>query len=148
MFIPTMDDLLANLLQSCKGAGMRKTKSLLALLETLIDHDAPVTLAELTAFPKLQTLCDRVTLYRLLQRLNERGIVRRLGLHERSAYFTLLIPGSHKDYLICTSCNDIKAIQAPCPVHALEKEIAATSGYKKLYHELEFFGICPNCEVT
>jgi len=77
--------------------------------------------------------------------VTEKGITRRLGLHERAAYFTLLIPGRHQDFLICTSCGDIEPIKAACPVHALEKEIATKTGYANLYHELEFFGTCPKC---
>jgi Fe2+ or Zn2+ uptake regulation protein len=30
-------------------------------------------------------------------------------------------------------------------VHHLEEEIREKTGYKNLYHELEFFGICPAC---
>ncbi|MBL9131436.1 MAG: transcriptional repressor, partial [Verrucomicrobiaceae bacterium] len=32
-----------------------------------------------------------------------------------------------------------------CPVEALERDIEKTSGFKKLYHELEFYGLCPKC---
>jgi len=142
-----MQEMLNTLLQQCRESGLRRTKSLIALLETLIEHQSPATLAELADSPKLRSSCDKVTVYRLLQRLTEKGILRRLGLHERSAYFTLLIPGTHKDYLICTECNHIEPIKAPCPVHALEKEIAEKSGYRKLYHELEFFGVCPTCDA-
>ena len=88
---------------------------------------------------------DKATVFRLLQRLTEHGVVRRLGLHERAAYFTLLIPGKHSDYLICTSCGSIEPVKAPCPVHALEDEIREKTGFRNLYHELEFFGVCPKC---
>jgi Fe2+ or Zn2+ uptake regulation protein len=104
-----------------------------------------MTLAELTASERLADQCDKATVYRLLQRLCERGILRRLGLHERAAYFTLLQPGKHSDYLICTGCGKIESIKAPCPVHELEDEIREKTGYRGLYHELEFFGTCPRC---
>ncbi len=106
-----------------------------------------MTLSELAQSPRLTNQCDKATVFRLLQRLADKGILRRLGLHERAAYFALLIPGQHKDYLICTECGSIEHISAPCPVHELEKEIQFTSGYKNLYHELEFFGTCPKCAV-
>ena len=61
-------------------------------------------------------------------------------------YFTLLVPGRHRDYLICTSCGRISPVNAPCPVHDLEAEIRRTTGYRELYHELEFFGLCPECQ--
>jgi len=115
------------------------------LIETLITSDSPMTLADLSEHENLTELCDRATVFRLLQKLSNKGVVRRLGLHERAAYFTLLIPGRHQDFLICTDCGDIQPINAPCPVHQLEKEIAAKTGYTNLYHELEFFGTCLAC---
>jgi Fur family ferric uptake transcriptional regulator len=30
-------------------------------------------------------------------------------------------------------------------VHELEEEIRQKTGYRNLYHELEFFGLCPAC---
>jgi Fe2+ or Zn2+ uptake regulation protein len=104
-----------------------------------------MTLSELSHSERLSDQCDKATVFRLLQRLAAIGIIRRLGLHERAAYFTLLIPGRHQDYLICTECGSIQPIQAPCPVHQLEREISEKTGYKNLYHELEFFGVCPAC---
>lgn len=142
-----MHSTLSHLLTKCKESGLRKTKSLVALLQTMTEKSVPVTITDLIESPMLSDQCDKVTIYRLLQRLNENGIIRRIGLHERSAYFILLLPDRHKDYLICTSCNHIEAIKAPCPVHQLEEDIAKQSGYKKLFHELEFFGICPSCAI-
>lgn len=134
-----------DILTQCKESGLRRTKALERLVETLLIKNSPMTLAELAEHPDLAELCDRATVFRLLQRLTDKGIIRRLGLHERAAYFTLLIPGRHQDFLICTTCGDIEPIKAACPVHALEKEIATSTGYANLYHELEFFGTCPQC---
>ncbi|MFD2255888.1 Fur family transcriptional regulator [Luteolibacter algae] len=132
-------------LTRCSDLGLRRTKALKELISTLIEANRPMTLAELAASERLSDQCDKATVYRLLQRLTEHGILRRLGLHERAAYFTLLQPGKHSDYLICTECGKIDAVSAPCPVHELEDEIREKTGYKGLYHELEFFGTCPAC---
>jgi Fe2+ or Zn2+ uptake regulation protein len=135
----------SDILDRCRAAGLRRTKALEELVKALQDAEGPVTLADLTESPRLASLCDKATLYRLLHRLTDKGIVRRLGLHERAAYFTLIIPGDHRDYLICTQCGSIAAIDAPCPVHELEEEIRVSTGFQGLYHELEFFGTCPKC---
>lgn len=137
--------LVVDLISRCRATGLRRTKALEQLLFTLADSGRPMTLNELSQSERLTDQCDKATVFRLLQRLTAIGIVRRLGLHERAAYFTLLIPGRHQDYLICTECGSIAPIQAPCPVHQLEKEISEKTGYKNLYHELEFFGVCPKC---
>jgi Fur family transcriptional regulator, ferric uptake regulator len=136
---------LNDVIARCREQGLRRTKALEELLFTLIEAGKPMTLAELAGSKRLIDQCDKVTVFRLLQRLNEHGIVRRLGLHERAAFFTLLEPGKHSDFLICTSCGKIDAIKAPCPVHKLEEEIREKTGYSGLYHELEFFGVCPAC---
>ena len=136
---------LDNIIDQCRAEGLRRTKALEELLSTLLESNRPMTLAELAESPRLVKQCDKATVFRLLQRLTDKGIARRLGLHERAAYFALLIPGQHRDYLICTSCGNIESVNAPCPVHELEKEIQFTTGYKNLYHELEFFGTCPEC---
>lgn len=141
-----MSDPVAETIESCRSQGMRRTKALEQLIATLVESERPMTLAELADSERLSTQCDKATVFRLLQRLTEKGLVRRLGLHERAAYFTLLLPGHHcQDYLICTECGSIETVKAPCPVHALEAEIKEKTGFKNLYHELEFFGVCPSC---
>lgn len=142
-----MTPIIQQTIERCRKAGLRRTKALEELLTTLLECARPMTLAELSTSERLTGQCDKATVFRLLQRLTEHGIVRRLGLHERAAYFTLLVLGKHSDYLICTSCGTIEAIQAPCPVHHLEDEIREKTGYRNLYHELEFFGICPQCST-
>jgi Fe2+ or Zn2+ uptake regulation protein len=140
-----MNAIVQEIIQRLRSSGLRRTKALEQVITTLLESDRPMTLAELAASERMADQCDKATVFRLLQRLAEHGVVRRLGLHERAAYFTLLIPGKHNDYLICTSCGSIKAIQAPCPVHQLEDEIREKTGFRNLYHELEFFGVCPQC---
>jgi Fe2+ or Zn2+ uptake regulation protein len=140
-----MDPVVKETITRCRNSGLRRTKALEELIATLLESDRPMTLSELASSRRLADQCDKATVFRLLQRLAEHGIVRRLGLHERAAYFTLLVPGRHSDYLICTSCGSIEAIKAPCPVHQLEDEIREKTGFRNLYHELEFFGVCPKC---
>ncbi len=141
----SINPMIRETVERCRSAGLRRTKALEELIITLLESERPMKLAELAASERLSDQCDKATVFRLLQRLAEHGVVRRLGLHERAAYFTLLVPGKHSDYLICTRCGSIEAIQAPCPVHQLEEEIREKTGYRNLYHELEFFGICPAC---
>ena len=140
-----MAPLVTSAIEQCRAVGLRRTRALEQLLATLVETDRPMTLAELAASPRLADQCDKATVFRLLHRLADKGIVRRLGLHERAAYFALLVPDRHHDYLICTRCGRITTVNAPCPVHQLEQEIRRSTGYRDLYHELEFFGTCPDC---
>ena len=118
------------------------------LLRVLIDSERPLTLAELCDAEELVDQCDRATVYRLLGRLEEKGIVRRLGFRERAAYYVFCFPGEHQDYLICTECGKIESLGLACPVEALEKQVMNDTGFTGIYHELEFFGRCPQCAVS
>ena len=115
------------------------------LLRVLIDAQRPLTLGELCECEVLADQCDRATVYRLLGRLEGKGVVRRLGFHERAAYYVFCYPGEHHDYLICTDCGKIEPLGLECPVESLEKRVMADSGFSDIYHELEFFGRCPEC---
>ena len=42
----------------------------------------------------------------------------------------------------------IERLDVACAVQALEKTIARSSGFKGIYHELEFYGQCPECAET
>ena len=137
--------LLDDILLRCRTAGLRRTRALEAVLMSLVTASKPLTLANVAESPELKNSCDKATVYRLLTRLEPHGIIRRLGLHDRSAYYSMIFPGHHDDYLICTACGVIEKLDLACPVEKLEAQISRESGFQKLYHELEFFGICPAC---
>ncbi len=139
------ETLLKQALERARAAELRKTRALEDVLRILIEAHGPLTLAEVSKSPLLTSGADHATVYRLLTKLEERGLVRQLGLHDRSSYFVMIYPNSHDDFLICTKCGIIEKLDLACPVEALEKQVAKKSGFSKLYHELEFFGLCPKC---
>ena len=132
------------LFQRVRDSGLRLTTQLRELLHILVHAERPLTLVEIEKRVD-QTAGDRTTLFRSLNRLRDKGIVRRLGLHERAAHFALSVAGGCHDYLICLECGSVEAIDFACPLGGLEKEIEKKKGYSKLYHELELYGVCPEC---
>ncbi len=139
--IPDLDSLLVQ----CSHAGLRKTSALRACLEVFLKAGQPLTLQEIGTSPFLGISCDPATIYRLVTRLEEKRIVRRIGFHSRAAHYCLR-ESSHQDYLICRDCGSVEVLNITCPVEHLEQEIAKTSGYSDLEHELEFFGRCAGCQ--
>lgn len=142
---------VTSLVETCvaqlRSKGLRRSGGLDALLHHMAAHHHPSTLAELSRVHGLSGL-DQATVYRLVMKLESAGLVRRLGLHDRATYFQLVVPGHHHDYLVCTSCGKIEDVELTCPVEPLEREVMARSGYSRVYHELEFFGVCPACAST
>ena len=140
-----IQDRLDWAIQTCSERGLRRTNAMRELLKELITLQRPQTLADLCESDGLCNQCDRATVFRLLGRLVDKGVIRKLGFHERAAYYVFSYPGEHNDYLVCTDCGKIEALSIKCPVETLEKEVMVSSGFSGIYHELEFFGQCPAC---
>jgi len=81
-----MSGELHTIIERCRAEGLRRTKALEKLLATLLDSSRPMTLAELTESPLLADQCDQATVFRLLQRLDDKGILRRLGWHFKTMF--------------------------------------------------------------
>jgi len=139
--------LAEKIVELLRPQGFRRTAGLVSLLTEMATQHRPVTLAELGELPSLSGR-DQATIYRLMMKLEEAGAVRRVGFHGRAMHFQLIIGGHHHDYLVCTSCGDIAELAIDCPVTPIEREVASKSGWRDVHHELEFFGVCPDCAKT
>ncbi len=137
--------LLCQALDRARECGLRMTPALEDVMRLLIESAAPLTLADIAESRHLSSQADRATVYRLLTKLEKLAVIRRLGLHDRAAYYTMIFPGEHNDYLVCTECGKIQRLEIDCPVGKLEARIAKKSKFTRLYHELMFFGLCPKC---
>ena len=133
-------------LQVCLEAKMRLTPVRKAILSFLAAQRLPVSLDAVARIGGICDSCAATTVYRTLMVLKEIEVIRQVGLPNKISYFILNPPGERSYFLICRCCAAITELPASEAVTALERELAATKGYIRLYHELEFFGICPTCQ--
>ena len=124
--------------ETCRERGLRRTNAMREVLRELIAAKEPRTLADLCESEKLRDTCDRVTVFRLLGRLVEKRVIRRLGFHERAAYYVFSYPDECNDFLVCTDCGKIEPLNIKCPVESLEKEVMASSGFQAYTMSLNF----------
>ncbi len=136
---------IQRLVERCREAGLRRTYLLEAVLRILESAEGPLSINSLLEHSSIHGHCDPATLYRLLSRLEDKGLVRRVGLHERAAHFILHEPGRHYDFVICVDCGKVQTLAMECPVVGMESEVAERTGYTDLYHELQYYGHCPDC---
>ena len=141
-----MERLVAATIDELREMGFRRTGALVDLLRAMTLHHHPYTLAELAELPGLRDR-DQATVYRLIMKLKDVGKVRQLNLAGRVSHFEIVLPGHHHDYLRCESCGTVTEVPMKCQLAAVERQIMAKFGWKRLHHELEFFGICPACCV-
>jgi Fe2+ or Zn2+ uptake regulation protein len=107
----------------------------LKLLELLSRERYPLSIKEIG---KKITSYDQSTLYRTLQTLVMKKLVREILLDKTTARFEILIGRNHHHHIICTDCGFIEDIHG-CP-NIITKKFADITG-----HNLEFFGICKSC---
>lgn len=124
--------------------GIKTTKALEALVDEMLLHERPITISKLHERPKLERL-NPTTLYRLMIKMEQVGMVRRIGLHTRAVHYLLNLPGVQTDYIVCISCGDVCQIHPPKTPEAVEAFIAQQTGWWDVRQQMEFFGNCPQC---
>lgn len=133
-------------LQVCLQAKMRLTPIREKIITFLATQFLPVSLEALIQAEGIEGACDAATAYRTLMLLRELEVIRQVSLPNKISYFVLNIPGESSHFLVCRCCGAISELPPSESVSAVEREIAATQGYARLYHEAVFFGICPACQ--
>jgi len=132
-------------LNRCRAEGLRITRVLRAVIGVLVERELPIRIRQCAEADPFLAECDTATLYRTFARLEERGIVRQIGMPGRTAWFGLTDSFRHRHYLCCRGCGMVIPLRHECSVASLEDEIARESGFADLGHELTFYGLCPAC---
>jgi Fur family ferric uptake transcriptional regulator len=125
---------------------MRLTPVRERILGFLAERRVPVSLEAVAQAEGIRGTCDCATVYRTLMLFSELKVIRQVSLPNKISYFVLNVPGESSHFLICRCCGEVTELPSAESVAQLECEVAAVQGYAKLYHELEFFGVCPACQ--
>ena len=84
------------------------------------------------------------TVYRALDRLEQEGVLRRLGGSAGSAdRFVVCDPSHHHHHLICTGCGSVEETEL-CAAPS-ESELQRRHGFRAAAHELDIYGTCRRC---
>jgi Fur family transcriptional regulator, peroxide stress response regulator len=84
------------------------------------------------------------TVYKTVALLKEIGEILEISFADGRNRYDGLKPYPHP-HLICTRCKRIIDPEVTL-LEQLKSEVAQSSGYRILSHQLEFFGICPACQ--
>lgn len=144
--VHSVPDRLEWALGICRKLKVRPTPIRQALLEFLAAQRVPVRLQTVVSAPGISGRFDAATAYRTLMLFHETEVIRQVGLPEKARFFVLNAPGDNYHFLICKTCGSITELPAGDHCQSLEHDVAATHGFVQLYHELQFFGICPECQ--
>lgn len=129
-----------NLLKELK---LRQTHPRLAVLRTLLQADAPITQEQIG-----ESLSDsapnKVTIYRVLECLMEKGVVHKAFMKERTVFFELAHNCSKTQchpHFTCTSCLKTVCMKnTKIPLAEINEH-----GFKIKHQKVELEGLCPEC---
>jgi len=83
------------------------------------------------------------TVYRHLRALQQKGLVRCRNLPTGEALYSPVNRDHH--HLTCVDCGQTLVLKS-CPIKNIELPKAQTKNFDLLFHTLEFFGLCKNCQ--
>jgi Fe2+ or Zn2+ uptake regulation protein len=136
----TIEDRVKELIGLCRKAGLRRTECLRAILRCFLSESAPVSVQNLLKKDELKGRCDPATVYRLLSRLEVRGIIRRVGLPRRAAHFVLNERKDSRMYAVNTNSGAVTVVTPKIDEASLLTQVKAQVGFDIAYFEIQFYG--------
>ncbi len=88
---------------------------------------------------------SRATVYRTLDHLVMSGLVRRLYLAEKKAYYEHVHGRKHHEHMICLSCDKVIEFSDD-PLELRQDSVCRRLGFKPLRHSLRIVGLCSDCQ--
>lgn len=117
-------------------AGLKCTAQRKRVIEILNAADAPMTAESIY---EKSTDISLSTVYRIVERLAEKGIVTKNTIRDSDKYYYAMADNKHRHYAICLNCGSMKYVDI-CPVHDLKID-----GFTVTGHKLEIYGYCGDC---
>ena len=134
---------LEDALVRIRNAQMRITKPRIAIIESLMRHEGPVSI-ECIHQEVGASVCDLVTVYRCLSAFETIKIVRRSYLHNGTCLYELTLGEKQHYHVSCKACGKTEKVDY-FSVDGMER-LLNDRGYSEVTHVVGFFGICPSCQ--
>jgi Fur family transcriptional regulator, ferric uptake regulator len=88
------------------------------------------------------------SVYRVLEQLDDLGLVHRVDLGDGSARFEPAQPGgAHHHHLVCEGCGRVDQFDDDALERTLER-VASAQGYRLAQHDIVLRGACDECRVA
>jgi Fur family ferric uptake transcriptional regulator len=85
------------------------------------------------------------TVYRIIDTFLKNHLIREVILEEENKQYYASYEGRDKHHLICTKCKKVTTLEK-CPVKHLAKGLGEHYGFDVTSHQLEFYGLCQDCQ--
>ena len=123
----------------------RNTRAKQSIKHILLN--SPVALSHAEMQEQLKGLCDRVTIYRVLKRLEDEGLIHRVHnvdgavKYARCSHPPTVPHHEHHDHVHfnCNKCHEVTCLDEVSPLYSIPADYAV--------EDVNFVlsGVCPNC---
>ncbi|MEK7588944.1 MAG: Fur family transcriptional regulator [Patescibacteria group bacterium] len=126
-------------------AGLKKTEARLHIVQFLLKSKKPNS--PQIIFEKLQKEgIDKVTVYRTLESLEKKGLVKRVNTGEREAQYELTDTHEDHHHIICLNCKKVSDFTGCDAEHLIQKAMKQVKDFSSVsHHSFDIFGICNSC---
>jgi Fur family ferric uptake transcriptional regulator len=136
---PQAFDNVEEAIRALRNAGLRVSTARRLILESLFGAEGPVSAAHLARSLSL----DESSVYRNLELLEQRGVVRHLHLGH-SAGLYVLCTEHEVEYMYCERCTKVTAV-APERLDEIRERIRAEFGHTPRFTHFAIVGTCEDC---
>ena len=126
------------------SAKLRQTEPRLAILQTLLKADTPLTQEQIADQIGLDAP-NKTTIYRTLTQLVEKNLVHQAYLEDRTAHFELAHHcGKHQchPHFTCRQCR-----QTQCLTGVSTPLVELPKGFSMQRQQIHIDGVCPDCKT-
>jgi len=124
----------------------QRNRSQQRIVQLLYDVNRPLSAQQIyVELRQREKPLGLATVYRALDNLKLQGAVQVRTLPTGESIYESIDRDQH--HLTCLNCGNSFPIQ-DCPVHQLQEQLETNYQFKVFYHNLEFFGICQNCQIS
>ncbi len=137
---------LDRMIQKLRAHDHRITPQRLAILRVLANSEGHPSVEQIYARVKTDfPTTSLATVYKNVSLMKSLGEVLELGFSDDSNRYDGNKPYPHP-HLVCTNCKkiidpDLSMLQD------LTQELVQETGFQILNHRMDFFGICPECQI-
>jgi len=135
-----------NYREMLKDHGVEATPLREAVLEAVGEASRPLSVPEIMAAADMRHAMNKVTLYRILDLLVDKGLIKRLSTGERALRYGMGITPNHPDHphFVCIRCGGMECMEPDMlPINL--RGVRRISNRRITQVELCFQGVCEQC---
>ena len=143
---PGIEEELEVFSKYLKKSGLKMTRQRQLVVESFLLAGGHLSTEELYELVKKKdSKLGFVTVFRTLKTLADCGLARETILHDGPTRFEHTYKRPHHHHLVCVQCR--RTIEFLSPVEEqIHEEITSEYGFKPVSHNLQIFGVCPDCQ--